>query len=208
MIFITYKTHSGGGLFLGMLLILPLFKHYILNLDLIDFMISFLILIMTLHIGSLLPDIDHPKSYIGKRLPSISSFFKHNNIMHRELTHSLYAILSILLFFLCINLLLKVFFLSLYNSIYHYIFAGQFGILIGYLSHILLDMISPHGVCLLYPLKKKYRLCIFNMITLNSPEESSLKNFFHFFTILLTLLYLAIYLYLNVDFVHILRPFY
>lgn len=208
MIFITYKTHSGGGLFLGMLLILPLFKHYILNLNLTDFMISFIMLIMTLYIGSLLPDIDHPNSHIGKFFPGITSFFRHNNIIHRELTHSLYATLLILLFFLCINLLLKVFFLSLYSSMYLYIFAGQFGILIGYLSHILLDMINPSGVCLLYPLKKRYRLCFFNIINLNSPEESNLKSFFHFFTLLLTLLYLALYLYLNVDFVHILRPFY
>lgn len=208
MIFITYKTHSGGGLFLGMLLILPLFKHYILNLELIDLMISFIIFIITLYIGSLLPDIDHPNSHIGKFFPGITSFFRHNNIIHRELTHSLYATLLILLFFLCINLLLKVFFLSLYNSMYIYIFAGQFGILIGYLSHILLDMINPSGVCLLYPLKKRYRLCISNMITLNSSEESNLKSFFDFFTLLLTLLYLAMYFYLNVDFVHILRPFY
>lgn len=73
-------------------------------------------------IGSLLPDIDHSGSALGKTVPFVSKLFKHRGITH-----------SLLMLIICW------FLLSPY-------------IAIGVASHILLDMLTKQGVKLLWPL--------------------------------------------------------
>ena len=73
-------------------------------------------------IGSLLPDIDHADSALGKSVPFVSKLFKHRGITH-----------SLLMLIICW------FLLSPY-------------IAIGVASHILLDMLTKQGVKLLWPL--------------------------------------------------------
>jgi len=90
--------------------------------------------------GSLLPDICHPSSKMGRKLPGVSHLI--NLIFgHRTFTHSL-------LFLILVSGLL-------------YYFAGYAitaGMLIGMASHVLLDACTNSGVALFFPFKVKVRL--------------------------------------------------
>lgn len=90
-------------------------------------------------IGSILPDIDHPKSHIGRRFPFISCVL-YKAFGHRTFTHSL-------LFCFGIGILLMKWNTS--------IGIGAFS---GILSHIMLDFLTPfsNGVALIYPIPKKF----------------------------------------------------
>jgi inner membrane protein len=93
-------------------------------------------------LGSLLPDIDHPKSYLGRRLYPISVLI-HKLFGHRGFTHSL----------------LSTSFIGIIGAVYwasNPLFFG--GLLLGYLSHLLGDMFTPRGIPLFYPKRKRYRL--------------------------------------------------
>lgn len=94
-------------------------------------------------IGSLLPDLDHTKSFLGKKLRFISKpLFKL--VGHRTLTHSLFMIV----------LGLEMIRLSSYHPM-------VVGLTLGIISHILLDILTPQGVALLYPFsRKRYKLFI------------------------------------------------
>lgn len=92
-------------------------------------------------VSALLPDIDIPTSKVGRASPIISTII---NIAfgHRGLFHSLLAAGLIFL------LILKFFpAYSLYC-------------LIGYLSHLLLDCLTPAGVPLLWPIPFRFRVPI------------------------------------------------
>ncbi len=90
--------------------------------------------------GSILPDIDHSKAIINKFLlfPLYWAFKGH-----RKITHSLlgFMIMTAFAYFIAhlVNWPIEV---GLY-----------FGI--GYLSHIILDMLTPSGCPVFYPYKKK-----------------------------------------------------
>lgn len=86
--------------------------------------------------GTLIPDMDHPNSKIGKKLGIFSKIF--NFIFgHRGITHSL-------LFPLIITMII----FSLVGLEYAAPFA------IGYLSHIVIDALTKKGVNFFYPLAK------------------------------------------------------
>lgn len=113
--------------------------------------VSFFIGLIACLFGTLLPDIDHPSSTFGKRVKFISyplSFI----FGHRGITHSLLALFSIGYY------LLGVIDLNTQVSIYQWIIIS---IMIGYLSHIIIDYGSPQGVQLFYPLRKNYRFVIY-----------------------------------------------
>ena len=84
----SYKTHLCVGLTLGVLA--ASYIHQSMPLSLYDSSIS----LVSVYIGSVLPDIDTPKSYIGRRLPFISypiyKIFGHRGIFH---SFSLYTLL-------------------------------------------------------------------------------------------------------------------
>ena len=116
-----WKTHLAFGL----LVALVLEKYLPVQNSLIYFSLVLF--------GALLPDIDHPKSFIGKRfkiLSKIISFFAG----HRGILHSaLFAVV------LCGVL---------------YKFVGPFygiSLFVGYLSHIVSDAFSQEGINFLYP---------------------------------------------------------
>lgn len=93
-------------------------------------------------VGGLLPDMDHPKSLLGSIVQPLSTIIKET-IGHRTFTHSI-------LFTLIIG-----FFISFFNINF------GFGIGLGMLSHIILDLLTPntYGVAFLYPFyKKKIRI--------------------------------------------------
>ncbi|MEO0837423.1 MAG: metal-dependent hydrolase [Cyanobacteria bacterium J06643_5] len=101
-------------------------------------------------IGGLLPNLDHPKSVLGRKLWFIS-YPLSAVVGHRGITHSLLATV-----FMVITLIL-VTALPEYNA-YRWAIAP---LCVGYLSHIAGDMLTPSGVPLFYPKKKKYSLNIF-----------------------------------------------
>ena len=94
----------------------------------------------------LLPDIDHPKSFLGQRLKWISKPIARA-FGHRGFTHSLLAVFA----------LLATFYLKVPESWFIPADALQ-GMVLGYLSHILADMLTPAGVPLLWPCRWRFRL--------------------------------------------------
>ena len=86
-------------------------------------------------VGSLLPDIDHSASTLGKFLPL------HWFLKHRGFTHSLLA--------LALTMGLGAWYLSPGNAL---------ALSIGYASHLVLDCLNRQGCPLLWPAKKYYRL--------------------------------------------------
>ena len=89
-------------------------------------------------IGALLPDIDHPKSWLGRRLPllslPLSAIFGH-----RGITHSLLAVVGV------VWALHQA--LTQWAAIHHghWRWIGM-GVAVGYLSHLLGDFATHGGV--------------------------------------------------------------
>ncbi len=94
----------------------------------------------------LLPDIDHPKSTLGQRFRWLSQPIARA-FGHRGFTHSLLAVAGAVLL-----LQLKV------TS--QWVIPGDVfqGLVLGYLSHIVADMLTPAGVPLLWPCRWRFRL--------------------------------------------------
>lgn len=107
----------------------------------------------------LLPDIDHPKSFLGQRLKWLSQPVARL-FGHRGFTHSLLAVLGgVALFHLNIPR----------DGV---IPADVFqGLILGYLSHIAADMLTPAGVPLLWPCRWRFRLPILNTQKGNQLER-------------------------------------
>ncbi|MBP2231335.1 inner membrane protein [Azospirillum agricola] len=89
-------------------------------------------------LGSLAPDIDHPKSALGSRLKPISIPISVV-FGHRGITHSLLAVGACTWLFL--------------ESGAYARFTAPF--LVGYMMHLAGDLLSPAGLPLLYPLKRR-----------------------------------------------------
>lgn len=94
-------------------------------------------------VGALLPDICHGGSKIGKTFPVLSKIV--NFIFgHRSFTHSL-------VFIVLIAFLIDTFFPN---------DAIKFGLIIGMISHYILDMATKSGIQLFFPLNFKVRFPI------------------------------------------------
>ena len=89
-------------------------------------------------IGSLLPDIDHPSSWVGRRLPVISRPLAAM-IGHRGVTHSVVAVLVCLFF-----LRWEGFSRTVIDPL-----------VIGYLSHLAADLLTSSGLRLAWPSRKR-----------------------------------------------------
>jgi inner membrane protein len=94
-------------------------------------------------VGSLLPDIDEPNSYVGRRSLGMSNKVKQA-FGHRGMTHSIlvWAVITTVL-------------LIQSPSLFSY------GLIIGYLLHIIEDFFSVQGVPLFWPFQtKRYKSII------------------------------------------------
>jgi len=91
--------------------------------------------------GSLLPDIDHPHSWVGRRVWMISRPLAAM-IGHRGLTHSIVAVL------VCC-LLLR------WHGVSRAVLAP---LTVGYLSHLGADLLTPAGLRLAWPLPRRYAI--------------------------------------------------
>jgi inner membrane protein len=128
-------------------------------------------------LGSLSPDLDNSKSWLGRLFPFISKPIE-NKFSHRTLTHSLLAIV----FIWSIAVLYKILF-----------FTGNFNPIafaIGYTSHILIDCASVQGVKILYPFSMRNAVFPFDTqqpeayrIVVGSKADVALGFVFVFLTI-------------------------
>jgi len=118
------KTHFAFGLLVG------LFFSSIFGIE------DRLLFVSVCVLASLLPDIDLPMSKIGSKVRPISWLL---NLLfgHRGLVHSIFIPLIIwgILSYYGWNLIAAAFFL-------------------GYMSHLIIDMLNTKGICFFYPLSK------------------------------------------------------
>ncbi len=89
--------------------------------------IAYIILVM---LGAALSDIDHPESKIGRHFKILGFLFEH-----RGFFHSIFALPLVALI--------------VYLITHNYLYALP--ILIGYLSHLLIDALTLEGVMLFHP---------------------------------------------------------
>jgi len=123
-----YISHIFIGLLFGYGL-----DYFLLKFTLLEMVLYYFFII----IGSLLPDIDTPKSYLGHKFKLLSSFI-FQVFGHRTLTHS---ILLITIIFFIVVIIWGM------NTII-------VGLTIGIVMHILGDMLTGKVACL-YPMNKK-----------------------------------------------------
>jgi inner membrane protein len=89
-------------------------------------------------IGALLPDIDHPSSWVGRRLPMISRPLAAM-LGHRGVTHSLIAVIACLVFLR-------------WEGVRRTVIDP---LVVGYLSHLAADLLTTSGLRLTWPSPKR-----------------------------------------------------
>lgn len=126
-----YQTHITTTMAVGLPLMATLNEVSVLN-------------VCALGIGSLLPDIDHPSSFLGKR-NKIASGITNHTLGHRGGTHSILGAVI-------------VFVIGTFIQFRYLTSAGQnvtFWLVFGYLFHLIEDTFSKDGIHWLWPYKKK-----------------------------------------------------
>lgn len=121
-----------------MLFAILVYSFIVLYTDLSASLLTFL----AFYIGALTPDLDHPKSRVSRKLKLVPKVI--NKIAgHRKLVHSIFgaALFSALVVFMLQ-------FVGLQASLAFWFFGG-------FLSHLFLDSLTPHGIAWLYPFSKK-----------------------------------------------------
>lgn len=100
-------------------------------------------------IGSVLPDIDHKGSFIGRRLKPIS-FILHHTVGHRGMTH---APLVSVIFVTVLSFGVLHLTTGFVQTMLFYFLLGLFA---GIASHLFLDALTKGGIPLLYPFSSKH----------------------------------------------------
>ncbi|MBL0497003.1 metal-dependent hydrolase [Aeromonas caviae] len=95
--------------------------------------------------SALLPDLDHPGSLLGRQLPWISGPLSRL-FGHRGFTHSLLAVG------------MGVWGLAQVEAPWLLSGAVKDALIVGYLSHLLGDWLTPMGIPLLWPWRRRFRL--------------------------------------------------
>ncbi len=89
--------------------------------------------------GALLPDIDHPQSWVGRRSRPVSTLVSRV-LGHRGVTHSALAVAALVA-------------LLLHRGYSRDITAA---LAVGYLSHLAADLLTPRGLRLAWPLRRTW----------------------------------------------------
>ncbi|CUX96408.1 metal-dependent hydrolase [Candidatus Doolittlea endobia] len=122
----------------------------------------------------LLPDIDHPKSFLGQKLQWLSIPIA-KVFGHRGITHSFLAIIGCSIFF-STDLLLR----TIISLPVDFVYA----MVVGYASHIIADMLTPAGIPLLWPYRRRFCVPI-----LNPNKYLELERIFCILTLICAFLY-------------------
>lgn len=117
------------------------YQHYAVSLPEASF-IQTAMLMAVCALAALLPDIDHPSSTLGQLIYPVSTLIS-TIFGHRGFTHSILALA-------CVMYAL----IKLAPSPAHSIWITV--ISVGYLTHLVGDVITPAGLPLLYPIKKRF----------------------------------------------------
>ena len=136
-------THSVFGIFLTLIILAVFGIQWSLHWSIIIFAI----------IGAVLPDIDHPRSVIGKLFPYISIPIERK-YGHRTITHSLIGWLIFTALFVVLILLGVLIFglVSGFGFRISYLVPRWIAAFsISYLSHLILDMFNKRGSQLFWP---------------------------------------------------------
>lgn len=164
-----YKGHLKSGTILGLILIDTISNQNLSNLNNMS-AASFSGMGLGLIVGSGLPDIDHHKSYVAKKLSFvgtiISKFFSH-----RGFTHS---IPFLIMLYLTLSFS-KPYINPEYASFFEYF---SFALIFSTFIHILMDMFVGNGVNLFAPFFKK-RFYFFK-IKSGSKSERGFHSFLTF----------------------------
>ncbi len=115
-----FKTHLAFGFLVGLLGI-----KYIHPSNQILFMALCMF-------GAALPDIDHPKSVVGRKVKIVAMLFEH-----RGFWHSLFVLIPLLV--------VSLYFVSRINA---------YALLLGYVSHLAIDCLTYEGIMPLHPLSR------------------------------------------------------
>ncbi len=94
-----------------------------------------LLTIIIVLLGSIIPDIDHSNSLLGRRMPLVSIFFKHRGFFHSLI--------------LCVGIMVLLSFLL--SNIYVWFFGASF------ILHLSLDALTPQGVRPFWPSRLRIR---------------------------------------------------
>jgi inner membrane protein len=103
-------------------------------------------------VGSLLPDVDHPASWVGRRTRPVSTALAAV-LGHRGVTHSAIAI-AVLTFVL------------LHAGLHRNLACA---LAVGYLSHLAADILTPRGLRLTWPSRRVWSLPICRTGSLTEP---------------------------------------
>lgn len=125
---------------------------------------------------SLLPDIDHPDSLIGRIFGPLSQYIQRR-WGHRTVTHSIFAIFTIIIILLPLSLL-------------YYFQLGKFpsyfpALSLAFTSHIFIDLFNRSGVRLFAPFSNK------EYISFRTPELRILVNSWQEYVLLFVIVFLA-----------------
>lgn len=133
------KTHLMWGAFCGFVYI-KYFQTF--NLTGMENLIVFLFILF----GSILPDIDHPDSKVGRHVKPIGFLFEH-----RGFFHSIFAII-------------------MWYFLFSFLFAKPYviALIVGYVTHLFIDAFNHYGVSPFAPIVK---LKIKGPILTNSVTE-------------------------------------
>ena len=129
IVFDNFMEHVAVGLFVSFGL-----DFFLFNFNIIETVLYYVSVVL----GSLLPDIDTPKSYLGHKFKFISTVI-NQAFGHRTATHSI-LVITILFFISVIAFGMNTFIV---------------GLMLGALLHSLGDMTTAYGVAAVYPLSKK-----------------------------------------------------
>lgn len=107
--------------------------------------------VLASQVGSLIPDIDEPNSIVGKKVKLLSGVIK-KIFGHRGIIHTPF-------FLLLINLGLLFLKDKVPDAWINYYYLTWIAFDAGYLSHLLLDFLTPYGLMIFFPISsEKFRL--------------------------------------------------
>ena len=142
-------------------------------------------LLIVVIIGSLLPDIDHPQSYISSRndfTRFLSGTLTKELTTHRSHFHTIYAAVGFAVLTIIVWLVFDI------SNIIHPLLAA-FGMFLGYTAHLLGDAMTSSGIYWLGKGKEKYHFMKRGFIRTGSRSETVLQ---YLFFIAVALLFLKV----------------